>query len=68
MALEDRNASLNETVMRLRDDIRDLDTRRTSAEQELRRAQMEVTDAQKKLSVAEASLEVSSRVSSCLHI
>ena len=53
---------LNETVLRLRDEVRDIGARRTGAEQELRRAQMDLTDSNKRCSVAEAALEVANKV------
>ena len=61
--MEEKNTMLNESVMRLRDECRDLETRRSNAETELRRAQMDLADAQKRVSVAEANLEVSQKVS-----
>ncbi len=61
--LEERNASLNENMVRLREEMRAMETRKTSLEQELRHAQAECTEINKRLSIAEASLEVTSRVS-----
>ena len=61
-SLEERNASLNENLVRVREELRSVESRKTTLEQELRHAQNELTDMSKKCSVAEASLEVSSRV------
>ncbi len=60
--MEDRNGMLNETVMRLREPIHDLDSRRGNAEHEVSHATKEAADAQKKLTIAEGALELSNRV------
>ena len=62
-AIEDKNTMLTENVARLKDDLRSADSRRTALEQEARQLQSEVSDAHRRLSVAEASLEVANRVS-----
>ena len=60
--LEERNSSLSEQVSRLKDENRNLESRRSNLEQENQRLNREYTDMFKKLSVAEASHEVSSNV------
>ena len=60
--LEERNSSLSEQVSRLKDENRNLESRRSNLEQENQRLNREYTDMFKKLSVAEASQEVSSKV------
>ena len=61
-SLEDKNSAMNEQLLRLRDDVRDAETRRSNAEQDLRRAQMEITDVTRKSSVTEAALEIANKV------
>lgn len=60
--LEERNSSLSEQVSRLKDENRNLESRRSNLEQENQRVNREYTDMFKRLSVAEASQEVSSKV------
>ena len=60
--LEERNASLNENLIRIREELRSVEGRKTSLEQDLRRSQNDLTDLSKKCSIAEASLEVANRV------
>lgn len=62
LVLEEKNAHLNETVMQLRETVRDMEARKSGADQEFGRLQLDLSEAQKKLSVAEASIEVSHRV------
>ncbi|XP_076096901.1 uncharacterized protein LOC143067376 isoform X23 [Mytilus galloprovincialis] len=59
--LEERNSSLSEQVTRLKDENRSLEGRRGNLEQDNQRLNREYTDMFKKLSVAEASHEVSSK-------
>lgn len=61
--LEDKNLSLNDTISRLREDVVSSESRRTSLEQDLRRLNQDHTDMIRKLSVAEATLEIANRVS-----
>lgn len=62
MNLEERNSTLSEQVSRLKDENRNLESRRNNLEQENQRLNREYTDMFKKLSVAEATHEVSSKV------
>lgn len=66
--LEERNSSLSEQVTRLKDENRSLEGRRGNLEQDNQRLNREYTDMFKKLSVAEASHEVSSKVTDKLHV
>ncbi|XP_063435602.1 ankyrin repeat domain-containing protein 26-like isoform X18 [Mytilus trossulus] len=59
--MEERNSSLSEQVTRLKDENRSLEGRRGNLEQDNQRLNREYTDMFKKLSVAEASHEVSSK-------
>ncbi|XP_052058985.1 ankyrin repeat domain-containing protein 26-like isoform X2 [Mytilus californianus] len=59
--LEERNSSLSEQVTKLKDENRSLEGRRGNLEQDNQRLNREYTDMFKKLSVAEASHEVSSK-------
>ncbi|CAC5372278.1 Ankyrin repeat domain-containing protein 7 [Mytilus coruscus] len=59
--LEERNSSLSEQVTKLKDENRSLEGRRSNLEQDNQRLNREYTDMFKKLSVAEASHEVSSK-------
>ena len=61
-SLEDKNVALNETIQRLRDDLRNAENRKSAVEQELRQAQNQLNDLQRRLSVAEATLEVAHKV------
>ncbi len=62
-SLEERNASLNESSVRLREDLRSAEERKATLERELRQLQTEHADVSKRCSIAEASLEVANRVS-----
>ncbi len=64
-ALEDKNTMLTETVTRLREDVHAADSRRQAVEQEQRLLHQEIADTTRKLSVAEASLEVANKVIEC---
>lgn len=65
--LEEKNLSSNETISRLREEISGSESRRVSLEQDLRRLNQDHTDLIRKLSVAEATLEIGNRVcSKCL--
>ncbi|XP_035827375.1 ankyrin repeat domain-containing protein 26 isoform X3 [Aplysia californica] len=60
-SLEERNTSLVEQVARLKEEVRSGETRRATLEQELRRLHEEHSDMVKKLSHAEASLQMTMR-------
>ncbi|KAL5013267.1 hypothetical protein ScPMuIL_007537 [Solemya velum] len=59
--LEEKNLSSNETISRLREEISGSESRRVSLEQDLRRLNQDHTDLIRKLSVAEATLEIGNR-------
>ncbi|XP_023931710.1 ankyrin repeat domain-containing protein 26 isoform X2 [Lingula anatina] len=61
-ALEEKNSSLNETVSRLREEVRASDSRRILLEQEMRHLQQEMTETSKKLTTTEANLEVTVKI------
>ncbi|OWF41538.1 Ankyrin repeat domain-containing protein 26 [Mizuhopecten yessoensis] len=58
LSVEERNSSLTETSSRLREEVRNSDARRSQLEQELNRMNRDYNDLIRKLSVAEASLEM----------
>lgn len=60
--MDERNVTLQDTVSRLKEDLHSSDSRRSNLEHELRHLQTELGDAQRKLSVAQASAEVTNRV------
>ena len=66
-SLEDKNQRLLENVNQLREELRSVDNRKSSLEQEMRHLQTEVHDNRSKLSRAEASVEVADRVSHTLY-
>ena len=71
-SLDEKNNSLQDTITRLREEVRNTENRRVNLEQDLRRQNQDQTDLIRKLSVAEASLEVAQKVAlshcnSCLN-
>ncbi len=61
-SLEERNASLNENIIRLREELRSAESRKAALEQDLRHAQSELAESYKKCSTFEASLQAANRV------
>ena len=61
--LEEKNNTLQDTISRLKEDVRNADNRRNNLEQDLRRLNQEYNEMVRKLSVAEATLEVALKVS-----
>ena len=61
-AIEERNTALQETVSRLKEDLHASDSRKSSLEQEMRHLQAELADTQRRLTVAEATNDVTDRV------
>lgn len=62
MSLEEKNSSLMDASSRLREEVRNSEARRTQLEQELSRLNRDYNDLIRKLSVAEASLEMAQKV------
>ncbi|XP_053377112.1 ankyrin repeat domain-containing protein 26-like isoform X23 [Mercenaria mercenaria] len=60
-SLEEKNTSLQDTITRLRDEVRNSENRRSNLEQDIRRLNQEQNDIIRKLSIAEASLDVASK-------
>ena len=60
--LEEKNNTLQDTISRLKEDVRNADNRRNNLEQDLRRLNQEYNEMVRKLSVAEATLEVALKV------
>lgn len=61
-ALEEKNSTLQDTITRLREEVRNSENRRSNLEQDIRRLHQEQNDIIRKLSIAEASLDVASKV------
>lgn len=61
-ALEGENASLTETITRLQEDINNSENKRSTLENDMRHLNKEQNDFVKKLSHAEASLELVQKV------
>lgn len=55
--------TLNESVLRLKEELHSVDSQRSKIEHEHQHLQKELNETQRKMSVAEASIEVASRVS-----
>ncbi|XP_064604354.1 trichohyalin-like isoform X2 [Liolophura sinensis] len=60
--LEEKNSSMSELVVRLREELRNSDNKKMSLEQELRHLNQDHNDTLKRLSSTEASLEVTQKV------
>ena len=60
--LEEKNSTLQDTITRLREEVRNSENRRSNLEQDIRRLHQEQNDIIRKLSIAEASLDVASKV------
>ncbi|KAL3853519.1 hypothetical protein ACJMK2_017054, partial [Sinanodonta woodiana] len=60
-AMDEKTFSLNETISRLREDLRNSENRRSTLEQDLWKLNQENHDMIRKLSLAEASLEMASK-------
>ena len=67
-SLEDKNNTLQDTIGRLREEVRNSENRRSNLEQDIRRLNQEQNDLIRKLSIAEASLDVAQKVKIFLHL
>lgn len=61
-SLEDKNNNLQDNITRLREEVRNSENRRSNLEQDIRRLNQEQNELIRKLSIAEASLDVASKV------
>ncbi|XP_060576516.1 uncharacterized protein LOC132733823 isoform X21 [Ruditapes philippinarum] len=60
-SLEEKNTNLQDTITRLREEVRNSENRRSNLEQDIRRLNQEQNDIIRKLSIAEASLDVAAK-------
>ncbi|XP_052779634.1 ankyrin repeat domain-containing protein 26-like isoform X5 [Mya arenaria] len=60
-SLEEKNQNLQDTISRLRDEVRNSENRRSNLEQDIRRLNQEQNDFIRKHSMAEASLDVANK-------
>lgn len=66
--LEEKNNNLQDTISRLREEVRNSENRRSNLEQDIRRLNQEQNELIRKLSIAEASLDVVSKVGLYKHL
>ena len=63
--MEEKNATLQDTISRLKEEVMNVENRRSNLEQDLRRMNQEYNEMVRKLSVSEATLEVALKVWYC---
>ena len=63
LTLEEKNLTLQDSISRLKEEVRNGENRRNSLEQDLRKLNQEYNEMVRKHSVAEATLEVALKVS-----
>lgn len=67
-SLEEKNTNLQDKITRLREEVRNSENRRSNLEQDIRRLNQEQNDIIRKLSIAEASLDVATKVNESYNV
>jgi len=62
-SLQEKNSALTESVIHLKEELRNVDNRRLQVEADIRTVQAELAETQRKLNIADASLHVQSKAS-----